>query len=52
MHGEIEQRKEEVLSLLLLKFHDGEHANWTICEALEPHAQIILQYHYVLNITD
>jgi len=47
MHREIEQRKEEALGLLSLKFPNGEYTNWTICEALEPHAQIILKYHYV-----
>jgi tetratricopeptide (TPR) repeat protein len=47
IHGEIEQRKEEVLSLLSQKFPTGEHANWTICEALEPHAQIVLRYQSV-----
>jgi tetratricopeptide (TPR) repeat protein len=47
IHEEIEQRKEEALSLLSQKFPNGEHANWTICEALEPHAQIVLRYQSV-----
>jgi hypothetical protein len=46
VHGEIEKRKKEGLTLLSQKFPNGEHSNWTICEALEPHAQVILQYHY------
>jgi hypothetical protein len=37
IHGEVEQRKEETLSLLSQKFPNGEHTNWTIFEALEPY---------------
>jgi hypothetical protein len=47
IHKEIEQKKEKILSLLSQKFPNGEYANWTTCEALEPHAQIILRYHYI-----
>jgi hypothetical protein len=46
IHGEIEQKKEEALSLLAQKYPPGEHTNWKICEALEPHAQGVLKYHY------
>jgi len=45
-HGEIEKRKEDVLSLLSDKFPNGEHANWKICEALEPHTRTVLGYLY------
>jgi hypothetical protein len=33
VHGEIDQRKEEALSLLSQKFPNGEYDNWKICEA-------------------
>jgi tetratricopeptide (TPR) repeat protein len=46
IQGEIEQRKEEALSLLAQKYPPGEPTNWKICEALEPHAQAVLKYHY------
>jgi tetratricopeptide (TPR) repeat protein len=46
VHGEIEKRKEDVLSLLSEKLPNGEHANWKICEALDPHTRTVLGYHY------
>jgi tetratricopeptide (TPR) repeat protein len=46
IHGEMEQRKEEALSLLAQKYPPGEPTYWKICEALEPHAQAVLKYHY------
>jgi hypothetical protein len=46
VHGEIEKRKEDLLSLLSEKFPNGEHANWKICEALDPHTRTVLGYHY------
>jgi hypothetical protein len=47
MHGEIELKKEEVLNLLSEKYPNGEYENWNICEALEPHIQILLEYQYI-----
>jgi tetratricopeptide (TPR) repeat protein len=46
VHGEIEKRKEDVLSLLSEKLPNGEHANWKICEALDPHTRTVLGYHF------
>ena len=46
VHGEIEKSKEHVLSLLSEKLPNGEHANWKICEALDPHTGTVLGYHY------
>jgi tetratricopeptide (TPR) repeat protein len=46
IHGEIEQRKEEALHLLSQKFPTGKYRNWPICEALEPHVQVVLRYDY------
>jgi tetratricopeptide (TPR) repeat protein len=46
IHGEIEQRKEEALHLLSQKFPTRKYQNWPICEALEPHVQVVLRYDY------
>ena len=46
-NGEIDKRREEMLHLMSEKFPTSEHANWKICENLEPHAQTILGYSYV-----
>jgi tetratricopeptide (TPR) repeat protein len=43
VNGEIGIRREEVLGLLSKKFPSGEHANWKTCEALAPHAQVLLR---------
>ena len=47
MHEQMEKQKEEVLNLLADQFPNGEHSNWKICEALGPHAEIILKYKYL-----
>jgi hypothetical protein len=47
LHGEMDQRKEEALSLLSQTLPTGEYENWTVCEVLEPHVQHILRYNYV-----
>jgi tetratricopeptide (TPR) repeat protein len=49
IQGEMEQRKEEALSLLAQKYPPGKPTNWKICEALEPHAQAVLKYHYAIK---
>jgi tetratricopeptide (TPR) repeat protein len=47
VHGEMEKSKEAVLSLLSEKLPNGEHANWEICEALDPHTGTVLGYRYI-----
>ncbi len=44
--GEIQRVQEEALRLISQHYPDGEYRNWTICEALEPHAQIVLNYFF------
>jgi hypothetical protein len=46
IHGEMEKRTEEALSLLSAKFPVGVYGNWKICEALQPHADTVLGYRY------
>ena len=46
VRGEVEKRKEDVLSLLSEKLPNGEHDNWRTCEALEQHTQILLGYQF------
>src|SRR6202008_2014788 len=38
--------QEEAVELLSERFPNGEHGNWKICEALSPHAQVVLEYQY------
>ena len=45
-YGEIGRVQEEALRLVSEKFPNPKYENWTICEALEPHAQIVLNYIY------
>ncbi len=44
VHGELDGKIEEVLSLLFDQFPSGERENWKVCQALELHAQAILKY--------
>lgn len=44
--GELERFQEDALSLVYQQYPYGRFENWTRCEALEPHAQIILYYTY------
>jgi tetratricopeptide (TPR) repeat protein len=52
---ELQNAKEafqiKALELLSRKFPDGQFENWTICQALLPHAQIILDYVYISDIS-
>ena len=44
--GQLERFQEDALSLVCQQYPHGGHENWTTCEALEPHAQIVRQYTY------
>ncbi len=46
VNGELDKKKEEVLSLLSDQFPSGNDEAWKVFEALEPHAQAILKYDY------
>ena len=43
-YGEVGRTQEEALRLVSQTYPDGEYENWKTCEALEPHAQIVLNY--------
>ena len=45
-NGEVERFQKEALRLVWLKYPTGNHENWMTCEALEPHAQVVLNYIY------
>ena len=45
-YGEVERVQKEALRLVSKNYPNGEHRNWKTCEALEPHAQIVLNYIY------
>ena len=45
-HGEMQRIQEEALRLVWRRYPYGEYENWTKCQALEPHAQIVLSYIY------
>ena len=45
-YGEVERFQEEALRLVWHHYPNGEYENWSTCEALEPHAQIVLNYTY------
>ena len=42
--GELERFQEDALSLVYQQYPKGGYENWRFCEALEPHAQIVLSY--------
>jgi tetratricopeptide (TPR) repeat protein len=39
--------QEETMEILSRMFPSGEYTDWKICEVLSPHAQAVLEYHYV-----
>ncbi len=41
-YGEAERIREEVLDLVWRHYPNGKYENWSRCEVLEPHAQIVL----------
>ena len=43
-YGEVERTQEEALRLVSEKYPFGKHENRATCEAMEPHAQIVLNY--------
>ncbi len=45
-YGEVERFQKEALRLVSHHYPKGEFENWRTCEALEPHAQIVLSYTY------
>ncbi|KAL9136199.1 MAG: hypothetical protein Q9175_002588 [Cornicularia normoerica] len=45
-NGEAEKFQKEALELVWLKYPAGNYENWMTCEALEPHAQVVLNYIY------
>ncbi len=45
-YGEAERIREEVLDLVWRHYPDGKYENWSRCEVLEPHAQIVLSSTY------
>ena len=42
--GDLEKFQKEALRLVCQQYPEGAYENWTVCEALEPHAQIVLDY--------
>ena len=44
LRGGLEKWQRESVRIISETFPDGEHAHWTACEALEPHAQTVLGY--------
>ena len=42
--GTIQKAKEKALRLVSYHYPSGGYENWTTCEALEPHAQIVMGY--------
>ena len=45
-YGEMGKAQEEALRLISDHYPVGTYENWTVCEALEPHAQVVLKYTY------
>ena len=42
--GDVEKAQKEALRVVSDHYPKGEYENWITCEALEPHAQIVLNY--------
>jgi tetratricopeptide (TPR) repeat protein len=45
-HEETTRYQEEAVKLLSERFPSGEYATWQLCQALSPHAQVVLEYSY------
>ena len=43
-YGDMKKVREEALRLVSHHYPKGDYENWMTCEALEPHAQIVLKY--------
>lgn len=49
VHGELERWQRESVRIISETFPAGKYENWKVCEALEPHAQTVLRYPYVVQ---
>jgi tetratricopeptide (TPR) repeat protein len=47
VHGEIVETRGHMLDMLASEYPDGDHADWKICESLEPHAEMLFRNEYL-----
>jgi tetratricopeptide (TPR) repeat protein len=50
LHGETTKWREEALKVLSEAFPSNKYKNWTTCEALAPHVQVVTQYTFTPDL--